>query len=84
MGVHPVRCAIPVREWLQALSTESNTVIAEPAEVERLEAAECLDCAAAIQMTGQSLFRFSLAPPASGETDGLWRISYRQLMIQSF
>jgi len=29
-------------------------------------------------------YLLSLAPPASGETDGLWRISYRQLMIQSF
>jgi len=38
MGVHPLSGAqSPVREWLQALSTESNTVIAEPAGVERLE-----------------------------------------------
>jgi len=65
----------PVREWLQALSTESNT--AEPAGVERLEAAlSAWTAPLQYQMTGQSLFRtcFSLAPPASGETD--WTLAY--------
>jgi len=38
----------PVREWLQALSTESNTVIAEPAGWNDWSGAECLDCTAAI------------------------------------
>ncbi len=78
MSVHPLSGAqSPVREWLQALSTESNTVIAEPAGVERLEATlSAWTAPLQYQMTGQSLFRtcFSLAPSASGETD--WTLAY--------
>lgn len=66
----------PAREWLQALSTVSNTVKA-PAEVERLEAAlSAWTAPLQYQLAGQSLFRtcFYLTPPASGETD--WTLAY--------
>jgi len=68
--------APPVREWLQALSTESNTVCRASWSGTTGGGAECLDCAAAIPNDWQSLFRtcFSLAPPASGETD--WTLAY--------
>jgi len=45
--------------------------------VERLGGTKCLDCAAAISndWAKSVSFLLSLAPPALGETDGLWRIS---------
>jgi len=69
MGVHPCQVRNPRPGMVKALSTESNTVIAEPAGVERLEAAlSAWTAPLQYQMTGQSLFRTSF-PPASGETD---------------
>jgi len=56
MGVHQVR-NLPSGNGYKP-STESNTVIAEPAGVERLEAAlSAWTAPLQYQMTGQSLFR---------------------------
>jgi len=75
---------LPVRQWLQALFSESGTLESEPAEVARLEAVlrswttpvqENLITLVS-QALGQKLFRtcFVLQPPVSGETT--WRLDF--------
>ncbi|MBE9200281.1 MULTISPECIES: DEAD/DEAH box helicase [unclassified Nodularia (in: cyanobacteria)] len=66
-----------VRQWLQGLTSASNTVNADAMEVERLEAAlKSWTMPLQYQLAGKALFRacFQLLPPASGATD--WMLAY--------
>ncbi|NEU83851.1 DEAD/DEAH box helicase, partial [Nostoc sp. UIC 10630] len=66
-----------VRQWLQALTSESSTVNADTIEVERLEAAlKAWTMPLQYQLTLKTLFRtcFQLRSPESGETD--WTLAY--------
>ncbi|MFN6570032.1 DEAD/DEAH box helicase [Dendronalium sp. ChiSLP03b] len=66
-----------VRQWLQALTSASNTVNADAMEVERLEAAlKAWTLPLQYQLAGKTLFRtcFQLLPPEEGETD--WILAY--------
>jgi hypothetical protein len=66
----------PVREWLEALSTGSNTVEA-PSGVERLESAiNSWIAPLQYQLNGQSIFHacFYLTPPAPEKSD--WTLTY--------
>ncbi|MCC5647515.1 DEAD/DEAH box helicase [Nostoc sp. CHAB 5824] len=66
-----------VRQWLQALTSASNTVNADAIEVERLEAAlKAWNMPLQYQLTLKTLFRtcFQLRSPESGETD--WTLAY--------
>lgn len=66
-----------VRQWLQALTSQSNTVKADAIGVERLEAAlKAWTMPLQYQLAGKTLFRtcFQLRSPESGETD--WLLAY--------
>ncbi|OUL31251.1 ATP-dependent helicase [Nostoc sp. RF31YmG] len=66
-----------VRQWLQALTSESQTVSADPVGVERLEAAlTAWTMPLQYQLTHKALFRtcFELRSPESGETE--WKLAY--------
>ena len=79
MGTAPLPAVqSPVRDWLQALSTGSKVVRADPSGAERLEVAlSAWTAPLQYQLAlSQSLFRtcFHLAPPGEGETD--WNLAY--------
>ncbi|AFZ26610.1 DNA/RNA helicase, superfamily II, SNF2 family [Cylindrospermum stagnale PCC 7417] len=66
-----------VRQWLQALTSETNTVKADAIGVERLEAAlKAWTMPLQYQLAGKTLFRtcFQLLSPAYGETN--WTLAY--------
>ncbi|MDB9538918.1 DEAD/DEAH box helicase [Anabaenopsis tanganyikae CS-531] len=66
-----------VRQWLQALTSTSDTFNADALEVERLEAGlKAWTMPLQYQLSGTALFRccFQLLPPASGGTD--WTLAY--------
>ncbi|MDZ8227356.1 SNF2-related protein [Nostoc sp. ChiVER01] len=66
-----------VRQWLQALTSASDTANAEAIEVERLEAAlKAWTMPLQYQLTLKTLFRtcFQLRSPESGQTD--WTLAY--------
>ncbi|MBD2388705.1 DEAD/DEAH box helicase [Cylindrospermum sp. FACHB-282] len=66
-----------VRQWLQALTSETNTVNADAIGVERLEAAlKAWTMPLQYQLAGKTLFRtcFQLRSPESGQTD--WILAY--------
>jgi len=74
-----VVAALPaaVRQWLQALTTASNTVVADAISIERLEAAlKAWTLPLQHQLTGKPLFRtcFQLNSPAAGERE--WKLAY--------
>ncbi|QKQ76424.1 DEAD/DEAH box helicase [Nostoc sp. TCL240-02] len=69
--------SIAVRQWLQALTSESYAVNADANEIERLEAAlKAWTMPLQYQLTLKTLFRtcFQLRSPESGETD--WTLAY--------
>lgn len=66
-----------VRQWLQALTSESQTVSADPIGVERLQAAlTAWTMPLQYQLTHKALFRtcFELRSPEAGETE--WKLAY--------
>ncbi|ALF51754.1 helicase [Nostoc piscinale CENA21] len=74
-----VMAALPsaIRQWLQALTGASNTVVADAIGVERLEAAlKAWTLPLQHQLTGKPLFRtcFQLSSPEVGETE--WKLAY--------
>ncbi|AFY43074.1 DEAD/DEAH box helicase [Nostoc sp. PCC 7107] len=74
-----VMAALPVslRQWLQALTTASKTVVADVIGVERLEAAlKAWTLPLQSEITGKPLFRtcFQLNSPGIGETE--WTLAY--------
>ncbi|MCC5637201.1 helicase [Nostoc sp. CHAB 5844] len=74
-----VMAAIPsaVRQWLQALTNASHTVVADAIGVERLEAAlKAWTLPLQHQLTGKALFRtcFQLYSPEAEETE--WKLAY--------
>ncbi|MBD2594157.1 DEAD/DEAH box helicase [Nostoc spongiaeforme FACHB-130] len=74
-----VMAALPsaIRQWLQALTGASNTVVADEIGVERLEAAlKAWTLPLQHQLTGKPLFRtcFQLSSPEAGETE--WKLAY--------
>jgi SNF2 family DNA or RNA helicase/intein/homing endonuclease len=65
-----------VRQWLQALTSASNTVVADAISVERLEAAlKAWTMPLQYQLVGKTLFRtcFKLHPPSEDTT---WTLEY--------
>ncbi|MBD2301510.1 DEAD/DEAH box helicase [Nostoc sp. FACHB-190] len=74
-----VMAALPsaIRQWLQALTGASSTVVADAIGVERLEAAlKAWTLPLQHQLTGKPLFRtcFQLSSPEVGETE--WKLAY--------
>jgi SNF2 family DNA or RNA helicase len=66
-----------VRQWLQALTSASNTVVADAIGIERLEAAlKAWTMPLQYQLAGKTLFRtcFQLHPPELEETS--WKLAY--------
>jgi SNF2 family DNA or RNA helicase/intein/homing endonuclease len=66
-----------VRQWLQGLTSASNTINAEPFGMERLEAAlKAWTMPLQYELAGKTLYRtcFELRAPESGEAD--WTLAY--------
>lgn len=68
---------VAVRQWLQALTSTSDTINADAVGAERLEAAlKAWTAPLEYQLAGKALFRtcFQLCPPESGESN--WTLAY--------
>ncbi|MDZ4875292.1 MAG: RNA polymerase-associated protein RapA [Chroococcidiopsis cubana SAG 39.79] len=67
----------PLKEWLQSLAAVDAKIIADPAQLERLEAmVKAWTAPIQYQLEGRSLFRtcFQLSPPTEGKNN--WSLSY--------